>query len=173
MQQQSTLSRFKRPLQILALVLSWVVAIFLGSVIAGVGNRKLFDAKCPPLSLPQATADQIGIAGKPGFKPATPLSRPLEPYPRAGQVARVQGNVLLQVLVRADGHVMDARVVRSSGFCPFDLSAIHQVEQWKYQPATFEGKAIEAWHPLTFAFRLGGMPPMTLLKSRPSQPVPP
>jgi TonB family protein len=54
--------------------------------------------------------------------------------------------VVLRVLVLADGSVSTAQIVTSSGRKPIDAFAIQFVqEHWRFLPATVSGRAIEDW----------------------------
>jgi TonB family protein len=57
-------------------------------------------------------------------------------YPSTALSARVQGNVVVQLQVGADGEVREARIVRSIPL--LDEAALEAVRQWKFRP-TFVG----------------------------------
>ena len=54
-------------------------------------------------------------------------------YPEIAHRARIQGNVVLEVVIDKDGTVRDARVVRSAPL--LDDAAISALKEWKYEPA--------------------------------------
>lgn len=56
-----------------------------------------------------------------------------------------EGRVVLRILVRTDGTVARAEVARSSGQSPLDQAAVLAVRSWRFDPATRNGAAIEAW----------------------------
>jgi TonB family protein len=53
-------------------------------------------------------------------------------YPAVARAARVEGSVMLEVDVDADGRVSDARVIRSVPL--LDQAALDAVKQWEYTP---------------------------------------
>jgi len=63
--------------------------------------------------------------------------------------------VLLEVLVAADGHAADVRVVRSSGFAPLDESAVTTVRgALALHSGPRGGEAIESRVPVPIRFRI-------------------
>ena len=82
-------------------------------------------------------------------------ANPLPPYPYVARRLHKEGLVLLEVLVAADGHAADVRVVRSSGFAPLDESAVTTVrERWRFIPARRGGEAVESRVPVPIRFRI-------------------
>lgn len=72
-------------------------------------------------------------------------------YPSAAKEARVQGTVILHVLVGKNGEVEDVEVLKG---LPKGLSeaAVAAVRQWRFEPATVDGKPVPARATLTFNF---------------------
>ena len=68
-----------------------------------------------------------------------PVSSPPPAYPKAG--SEVKGIEELTILVTSSGDVDDIRVVKSLGPA-FDEAAVSAVKQWKYKPATQDGKPV-------------------------------
>jgi TonB family protein len=54
-------------------------------------------------------------------------------YPEIAQRARIQGTVVLEVVIDKDGTVREARVVRSAPL--LDDAALSALKEWKYEPA--------------------------------------
>ncbi len=66
-----------------------------------------------------------------------------------------QGTVTLRVLVDVDGSPLEVRVERSSGNRSLDNAARAQVlRQWKFQPATDNGRAVQAYGLVPIDFKL-------------------
>lgn len=86
----------------------------------------------------------------PGNPAPTPMqlayrAAPAPAYPRAALQRGLTGTVLLQVLVDENGHPLDVRVARSSGYRELDEAARLQVlKRWSFQPATEAGRAVQA-----------------------------
>jgi protein TonB len=93
-------------------------------------------------------AVRIGGAIKPPTKTQT-----VEPaYPPAAQTARVQGVVICNVLVGADGKVEDARVLRSIPL--LDQAALDAVGQWEFSPTLQNGNPMTVVLTVTVNFML-------------------
>jgi TonB family protein len=89
----------------------------------------------------------------PGVVPPKPQYMPEPEYTPDAQKAKKTGIVLLQVIVTPDGHVRNARVVRSldSGL---DQKAVAAVRQWRFQPALKDGKPVAVLVNIEVAFNL-------------------
>ncbi|HEY4940595.1 MAG TPA: TonB family protein [Rhizomicrobium sp.] len=80
----------------------------------------------PPNTPPPVDSGASGLAGT----HSTP------PYPVEARAQSHQGTVLLQLAISAQGDVMSANVVQSSGFPELDSAAVTWVvAHWKYKPA--------------------------------------
>jgi protein TonB len=85
--------------------------------------------------------------------PRHPLTQPA--YPMSSRRTAEEGALLLDILVGADGHVLDARVSQSSGFDRLDQAAVSEAKQhWRLRPARRNGVAFEQWLTLRVVFRL-------------------
>lgn len=93
-----------------------------------------------PVVPPRAEADQ--------------LSNPAPVYPKLSRRLREEGIVLLEILIKADGTVGEIRLKESSGHKRLDDSAMKAVKQWRYQPATQGGEAIDFWYEQPVEFSL-------------------
>jgi len=79
------------------------------------------------------------------------LLRSVKPsYPQDAFVKKVQGVVLLEILIDDGGRVVDARVIQSIPL--LDAAAIAAVKQWVFQPALRRGRPVPtlARAPITF-----------------------
>lgn len=79
-------------------------------------------------------------------------------YPLAARQEKRQGEVMLLYRVTAEGHVMDAKIAKSSGHFDLDQAALRAISNYKFNP----GQESWARHPV--AFTLKG--PATTLPSR-------
>jgi protein TonB len=73
-------------------------------------------------------------------------------YPPEAQQARVQGVVILEVLIDEGGRVSDARVLRSLPM--LDAPAIEAVRQWEFTPTLLNGRAVPVIMTATVQFTL-------------------
>ncbi|MCD6451347.1 MAG: energy transducer TonB [Acidobacteria bacterium] len=78
-------------------------------------------------------------------------------YPELARKARIQGIVIIEAVIDRHGNVVRAKVLRSPGKAfGFDQAAIDAVRQWKFKPATLNGKPVDVYYNLTVIFKLQG-----------------
>jgi protein TonB len=63
-------------------------------------------------------------------------------YPLAAIQSRVEGTVVLRLLIGHDGRVSGVQVVTSSGHPVLDAEAVRAVRSWEFQPATRGGRPV-------------------------------
>lgn len=74
-------------------------------------------------------------------------------YPKQAREARVQGVVIVEALIDRDGSVKKVRVLKSLPM-GLDDATVKAVKQWKFKPATLEGKPVDAFYTLSVSARL-------------------
>jgi TonB family protein len=106
------------------------------------------------------------VAGDEFYRDAYPLIYPLLAVPTVKKMvqpkytseamrAKLQGAVEVEAVIRADGTVDRARVVRSlDAQYGLDANAIEAVKQWVFEPGTLQGKPVAVVVQLTLEFRL-------------------
>jgi protein TonB len=82
-------------------------------------------------------------------RPPTP---PVYP-PRAVEFG-LTGTVLVRARVGPDGSTEETRVWRSSGHALLDAAAVAAVRRWAFEPASVDGRRVEAWVEVPVHFRL-------------------
>lgn len=103
----------------------------------------------PTLAPPQPTIGTAPIEATLAYR-ATPLK-----YPAQGLHSRMQGQVILKVLVDENGMPQDVVVEQSSGYTLLDRSAREQVlKGWRFEPAMVGGHAVRAWARVPVTFNL-------------------
>jgi TonB family protein len=117
-------------------------------------------APTPPTSAaPSNTVDagksRVGEFGKPLIDPRvaeTKLTGRVEPqYPQMAKIARIQGDVVLHILIDKQGHV--AQVQQRSGHPILIQAAKDAVSKWDYQPFLLNGQPTEVETLVTVKFR--------------------
>jgi TonB family protein len=84
---------------------------------------------------------------------AAVLQQPdLSSYPMLAQQMRVQGSVVLQALIGADGAIQDIRVV--SGPSILASAAQEAVRQWRFKPYMQDGRPVETKANITVNFTI-------------------
>jgi protein TonB len=73
-------------------------------------------------------------------------------YPAIAQAARIQGIVIIEATIAADGHVMNARLLRSLPM--LDQAALDAVRTWEYTPTLLNGVPVPVIMTVTVTFTL-------------------
>jgi protein TonB len=73
-------------------------------------------------------------------------------YPEEAQRRKIEGMVVLSVLVGTRGEVDSVRVVRSVGL--LDEAAVASAWRWKFEPAISLGEPVAEWIVVPVSFRL-------------------
>jgi protein TonB len=101
-------------------------------------------------SQPSAPSAPLPIGGD--VKQAKLISSMPPVYPMLAKSQHVSGNVQIDALIDATGRVTTMKVV--SGPTLLHQAAMDALRQWKYQPATLDGKPVSMHLTVTLQFRL-------------------
>ncbi len=99
---------------------------------------------------PAAPPAPIPVGGD--VKPARLISSTPPLYPTLAKTQRVSGNVVIDALIDATGRVTTMKIV--SGPTLLHQAAMDALRQWKYQPATLDGKPVPMHLTVSIQFRL-------------------
>jgi TonB family protein len=99
---------------------------------------------------PAAPVAAISVGGD--VKPAKLLSSVPPVYSSLARTQHVTGDVKIDALIDANGRVTSTKVI--SGPTLLHQAAIDALRQWKYQPATLDGKPVPMHLAITLQFRL-------------------
>jgi TonB family protein len=112
----------------------------------------------PPSPPSRPTLDsgrKIYNVGTPGLKEPEMVSTPRPPYTDEAKTAKIEGIVLLQAVVRADGTVDSFKLIRGLGH-GLDESAIRTIsKQWRFRPGILNGLPVDVRVQIEISFRLG------------------
>ena len=99
--------------------------------------------------------DQVGAAYKvrDGVSPPRVISATDPQYSKEARKARVEGTVLLWLIVGPDGLAHDIKVARSLGH-GLDQTAIEAVRTWKFKPGLKDGRPVPVQINVELNFRL-------------------
>lgn len=86
--------------------------------------------------------------------PPSVTRRVIPEYPRAARSKEITGRVVVKFLVRTDGSVGKASVVKASPPGIFEQSALQAIRKWKFKPGRYRGDAVATWVILPIRFRL-------------------
>ncbi|MCI0414221.1 TonB family protein [bacterium] len=78
-------------------------------------------------------------------------------YPPVAKTMKVQGTVILSILVTETGNVSEVRVLRPvGGSAGLNEAAIAAAKKWKFRPAVKQGKKVKVWMTYPVSFKLEG-----------------
>jgi TonB family protein len=106
------------------------------------------DVPAPPSARSHAAPTETG----PGV-PAEIISKPTPVYTQEARSLRIQGEVLLEVVLQASGNLQVLRVVRGLGH-GLDDNAVKAAEQIRFKPATKNGQPADSTVVLHIIFQL-------------------
>ena len=106
-------------------------------------------APTPPASAPAAPAKVELPNSKADY-----LHNPPPDYPRMSVRLGEQGQVMVKVLIGADGVPQKAELQNSSGFERLDKAALDAAMRWRYVPGKRGGVAETMWYLLPMTFNL-------------------
>jgi protein TonB len=95
---------------------------------------------------------QSGIAELGYDQPPKPIRSPRPKYPLAAFKARIEGTVLVEVLIDARGRVARSRVIQSVP--GLDEGALATVRQWLFEPAVKNGQTVATLAHIPVHFRI-------------------
>ena len=112
-------------------------------------------AEGAPEATPAGPAGPANSGGSVGIEGPISLHSGMKPlYPLGARQRGEQGTVVLDTTVAPDGHASTVTVASSSGFAELDRAAAKAVERARFNPATENGRAVEARARITIIFRL-------------------
>lgn len=88
-----------------------------------------------------------------GISAPQAVSTPDPEYTEEARQAKTQGTCILWLIVDAQGHTRDVRVVRGLGH-GLDAKAIDAVRQWRFQPSMKDGRPVDVQISVEVAFHL-------------------
>ena len=127
------------------------------------------DGKVPgPIGVEWGTQDSPGPLDGPPAMPATPqpenkvytvaevkapviISRVEPLYPSVLVKTRMNGTVVVRCIIDKNGRIRDAHVVAAT-MPPFGDSVLRALKDWRYQPASLHGQAVECYLDLKVDF---------------------
>jgi TonB family protein len=81
------------------------------------------------------------------------VKRPSPKYPKEARRKKIQGTVVVSLIVGADGFPRDVQINKSLGY-GLDEEAIKAVQKWEFEPALRDGKPVAVKAMVEVEFRL-------------------
>jgi periplasmic protein TonB len=108
------------------------------------------DAMTPPPPLPPPSPVPVRLHA--GIKAPRKIADAPPVYPALARTAHVQGVVILEAVIDAQGSVASVRVLRSIAL--LDNAAMEAVQQWKFTPALLNNEPVPVVMTVTVNFML-------------------
>lgn len=115
--------------------------------VAGVTDHRLFE---PAPLQPSAPVEPIRVGGS--IRPPLKIRDARPVYPSMAIAARIEGVVIIDATIGADGRVLDVRLLRSAPF--LDEAALDAVRQWQFTPTLLNGVPVPVLMTVTVRFTL-------------------
>ena len=104
----------------------------------------------PPPQPPEIRTQPVRVGG--GIREPAKIVHVAPVYPRFAQEAQIEGTVILEAVIAADGRIERVRVLRSVPL--LDGAAITAVKQWRYSPTLLNNDPVPVLMTITVNFRL-------------------
>lgn len=75
-------------------------------------------------------------------------------YPYSAKRRKIEGNILIEFVVDADGFVQSAKILRSEPEGVFDESGLKAVRRWRFRPGYVNGRPVATRFQLPLVFEL-------------------
>jgi periplasmic protein TonB len=75
-------------------------------------------------------------------------------YPKTSLVNEEQGAVSMAFLVSAEGHVIESKVEKTSGYKNLDKAAIKAISACKFKPGMKDGTVAQTWTKVDYVWSL-------------------
>ena len=104
----------------------------------------------PPIPAPPVPRKPIRQGGD--IRPPAKIRHVAPVYPPIALASRVEGVVILEVVIGENGRVQDVRVLRSRPL--LDQAAVDAVRQWQFTPTLLNGEPVPIVMTVTVSFQL-------------------
>jgi len=150
-----------------------------------VDQRHVVDTTIPPvptdrgITTSETTREPPDLGSRPGgeetggssvpdrgvvIPPADPIRLPAQmigsnlqpPYPAGEQRMEREGRVVIQVTIGPDGRVTAVRRVNATSNAFWEATERHARRNWRFRPATVDGRPVESTRTLTVHFQMDG-----------------
>jgi protein TonB len=103
-----------------------------------------------PVTATGVAAQRLKVGGS--VRPPKKLVDARPEYPEEARAAKIEGVVILGIVIGVDGSVIDSTVLRS--IPALDQAALDAVRQWEFEPTLLNGEPVEIEMAVTVNFRL-------------------
>jgi periplasmic protein TonB len=126
------------------------------NVIANASTTKPATTELPPIAPPAPPAPPAPMPAKSVHIPASAdfgtCDKP--EYPRSSRRNEETGTVTASFLIGVDGHVVDSKITKSSGFPELDKATRQGIGKCNFKPAMTDGKPEQSWMQVQYVWTL-------------------
>ena len=126
-----------------------IQSVVFGTIFAFLSAGSSIVAQDSPQNSPEIVYEKYAK----GVTPPKPVYQPNPDYAESARKKKIQGEVLLSMIVTAEGTVRDATVTQSLDK-DLDKKALEAVAKWKFQPATKDGKPVAIYIAASVQFHM-------------------
>jgi TonB family protein len=127
------------------------------TLLAGLASIRAFPLKASGAPPTAANADpattRVFKVGEKGVTAPVPIYNPDPAYTKEAKDAKLNGNVILEIVVAPDGTVSDVKAKRGLGM-GLTESAVSAVKTWKFKPAMKAEKLVACWLMVEITFKI-------------------
>lgn len=111
------------------------------------------DLNAPPATNPAPAVEEkiYQVGGE--VKAPVAIYKTQPAYPNAFVRARMRATVVVRCIIDKNGHVRDPQVIVGAA-PPFNEAVINAVTQWRFQPGSYRGVAVDTYLDLTVNFAI-------------------
>lgn len=121
---------------------------------AATDNQTPADAQPTPAQ-PAATKDGDLVELSSDVVKPEVLSKTNPAYPQVAEAKKIEGTVILSLLISEKGEVSDVKLLRGAGGASgLNEAAMAAVRKWKFRPAVKDGKRVKVWMTYPIVFKL-------------------
>jgi protein TonB len=106
-----------------------------------------------PIPVPVAQEGPLTVGGAVAKPEIIPGTRIKPSYTENARRAHLQGVVLLEAVIDAEGNVTGVKIVKPLSM-GLDQEAVRAVRQWKFRPATLHGRPVSVFFQLAVTFEV-------------------
>lgn len=108
----------------------------------------------PPKPVTDASSEDRVYEISDSIRPPIAAFQPVPSYTPEAREAKIEGIVILQMVIRKDGTVTDVKVVRGLGYGLDEAARDAIVNKWKFRPGTLNGRPVNVRAHAEVSFRL-------------------
>jgi len=123
-----------------------------GGLLGGLGGISAVNPSAPPPPAADKPREPIRVGGV--VRPPRAIFKPGPDYPVLARQARVQGDVVVDSIIDANGNVVEMKVV--SGPQLLYVAALKVLATWKFEPTYLDGEPTPVAMEVTIKFRITG-----------------